>query len=181
MKRFKAIVVFFLLVATATVGLARLWYRQDIQFGTQHSTTTDGLPLDAVNASHIPLSTGSNIEAALTSLQSQINTLTTALAAKPSTDTMTAALALKADNSAVISALALKANAANPAFTGNGTITGEWTSLQLNTTGNDNHYVHIGNTADPAVPATDNAGILQYRTDLMKLRVYNGSSWDNVP
>jgi len=200
MKKRTYLIVGLLLCFSAVVASARLFYRQDIQFGTQHSTTSDGLPLDAVNASVIPLTTGSNVEAVLNSLQAQITALQAQLALKapaanpaftgyvtlPTTTTIGSVTAAQIGyvagaTSSLQEQIALKANAANPAFTGNGTISGEWTALQFNTTGGDNtHYVHLGNSADPTVPATDNAGILQYNTTLAKWRFYNGSAWDNL-
>ena len=182
MKKRTALIVLLLLCFSAVVAAGRLWYRQDVQWGTQHSTTSDGLPLDAVNASVIPLSTGSNVEAVLTSLQAQITSLNSALAAKVSPSDMDSALALKANSSTVTAALALKADAYNPVFTGNGTIAGEWTALQFNTTGGDNtHFAHLGNTGDITVPATDNAGLVWFNQNLNKWRITrDGGTIDNL-
>jgi hypothetical protein len=144
-----------------------------------------------VNASVIPLSTGSNVEAALTSLQEQITTLTSQLAAKapkdsptftgpvvmPATVTIgsvTAAeiLRLSGVTSALQSQINAKAANENAVITGSLTVSGEITGLQVNTSGGDNtHFAHLGNTGDIAVPATDNAGILWYNATLERWRV----------
>jgi hypothetical protein len=191
MKRFKLLVVAVLLVVTAAVAFGRLWYKQDIQWGTAGSTTSDGLPLSAVNASVIPLSTGSNVEAALTSLQAQIATLTSQLAAKAPKDsptftgpvimpatttigTVTAAeiLRLSGLNAPVQTQLNLKAANVNAVITGSLTVSGEITGLQVNTSGGDNtHFAHLGNNGDIAVPATDNAGIIWYNATLERWRI----------
>jgi hypothetical protein len=191
MNRFKLLVVAVLLLATAAVAFGRLWYKQDIQWGTGSSATSDGLPLNAVNASVIPLSTGSNVEAAITSLQAQITALTAQLALKapiaspaftgtpvlPSGTTIGDVTAEEiARLSGVTSALQAQINAkaanVNAVITGSLTVSGEITGLQVNTSGGDNtHFAHLGNTGDITVPASDNAGILWYNATLEKWRV----------
>jgi hypothetical protein len=187
-------------ILSAAVAFARLWYKQDIQFGTQHTQTSSGLPLDAVNASHIPLTTGGNVEATLVSLQSQINALSAALALKapiaspqftgvpvlPSGTTIGAVSAaqiqyLSAVTSSIQAQLNLKAANENAVITGSLTVSGEVAAQQYSTTGGDNtHFAHLGNTGDIEIPATDNSGLIWFNSTLLKWRTYTGSSIDNL-
>jgi len=201
MKRRTYLIVWVLLCFSAVVASARLWYQQDIQWGTQSSTTSDGLPLNAVNASVIPLSTGSNIEAKLDDLQAQISLLTIQLAAKapkdtptftgpvvlPSTVTIGSVTAAEiARLSGVLTSLQtqLDAKAANvnAVITGSLTVSGEISGLQFNSTGGDNtHYAALGNSGDIPIPATDNTGLIWYNETLEKWRVtLAGGAIDNL-
>ncbi len=201
MKRFKALVVVAVLVLTVAAAAGRLWYSEDIKWGTSTSTTSDGLPLSAVNASKIPLTTGSNIEAVLTSLQSQVTALSTALALKapidsptftgpvvlPATTTVGAVSAtelsyLDGTTSALQSQITLKAPIDSPHFTGLAIFDNEVTALGFNASGTGDHYAHLGNAGDITVPDTDKAGIIWFNEALGKWRVTtdNAGTVDNL-
>lgn len=137
---------------------------EDLLFGQSTTTSTGGVVSTQINASKIPMSSGSdNVEATIQSLQTQITDLETALTALT-------------DN------VALKANLASPTFTGTVTVTGavtasgEVTAQQFASSGGDGtHYAQIANTTAPAVPATDNAGIMYFKTGDSKLYITNST------
>jgi hypothetical protein len=195
MTRWKIFLVTAVLLFSAAVATARLWYRQDIQWGTGSSTTPDGLPLNAVNASVIPLTTGSNVEAEIVSLRAQVAALRAAVATKapldsptftgsvilPATTTIGAVSAaeiayLDGATSGLQAQLNAKAANENAVITGSLTVTGEITAQQFNGSSTGDHYAHLGNDGDITIPSTDNAGLIWYNRTLAKWRVTNDNA-----
>lgn len=195
MTRWKILVVVVVLLFSAAATAGRLWYRQDIQWGTATATTPDGLPLNAVNASVIPLTTGSSVEAEIVSLRAQVAALQAAVATKAPLDspTFTGPVILPAATtigvvsgteiayldgatSGLQAQLNAKAASENAVITGSLTVTGEVTAPQFNGSSTGDHYAHLGNDNDIAIPGTDNAGLIWYNRTLAKWRVTN----DNV-
>ena len=177
-----------------------------VEAGTLHDINASYIPLaaggDNVEARLISLA------ALAVSLQAQIDALTTALGLKADNTAVYASIGLKADNSiltselalkadtddmlayltqkasitALMDNLALKANLASPTFTGTVTTNGSFVGVQFESTGLDNtHYVQIGNTGRPTVPATDNGGILHFNTTDNTFEVTNSlGAWGTV-
>lgn len=195
MNRWKIIVVAVILCFSAAVAGARLWYTEDFSLGTSSSVTSSGLPLSSFNASRLPLTTGSNVEAAIVALQAQVLALQAAVALKAPADspTFTGPVILPATTTiGVVSGteiayldsatsnlqaqITLKAPIASPHFTGDAIFDGELTATQFNGSSTGDHYAHLGNDGDITIPATDNAGLIWYNRLLAKWRVTN----DNV-
>ncbi len=195
MTRWKITVVAMILVFSAAVAGARLWYTEDFSLGTSTSVTSTGLPLTSFNASRLPLTTGSNVEAEIVSLRAQVVALQAAVATKapldsptftgpvilPATTTIgvvsgTEIAYLDGASSGLQAQLNAKAANENAVITGSLTVTGEVNAPQFNGSESGDHYAHLGNDNDITIPSTDNAGLIWYNRTLAKWRVTNDNA-----
>lgn len=79
-------------------------------------------------------------------------------------------------SSSIQTQIGLKAPIASPSFTGNGTITGEFTTQQLNTTCDSSANTCYFNSSDTGDPASPVEGDCWWNKTLSKLRCRNASS-----
>lgn len=182
--------------ATAADEIRKLGV-EDLEFGQSTATSSGGVVSTQINASHIPMSSGSdNVDVEISNLKSnKIDTSTNLADASDGRYTLPKVynddvyekfgtdndfrVYYSASNNTLIIALDNGSSVCVFNKSLGMVCSGEITATQYNTSSPDGQrYIDASNSTAPT-PEADSYP-LYYDTAMHKLRVYNGSSWDNV-